>query len=237
MNKFLLGSAAILFILFGVIVFTRFNSSEPDTTSQNTAIQQAETNLPEAPAQQEQTPIAVLPQLGNPEAQVTIVEFIDYKCPNCNRFHRGVGSELKEKYLDTGIARIEVRQLPFIGLDSERAAQGAYCAAEQNSFSNYNDAVFNYLWDTGYATGDFSMEFEDVLTTDKLADLAGESVDSALFTTCITEERYASAVEADMNLAQVSGVRGTPSFIIGNRTLSNQQPLSVFESLINLELR
>src|SRR5215813_13611341 len=74
--------------------------------------------------------------LGSKEAPVTIVEFTDYQCPFCQRFHVTTFPELKKKYVDTGKARFFSRDMPLIELHSNamRAAQASRCAGEQNQY-------------------------------------------------------------------------------------------------------
>jgi len=82
--------------------------------------------------------------IGNQEAPVTLVEYLDFKC-QCNQFHQTTAKELKQAYVDTNKAKIEVRAFPFLGPDSGRALRGAYCANVQGLFEPYHDVVLDYI--------------------------------------------------------------------------------------------
>ena len=64
------------------------------------------------------------PMLGSKNAPLTIVEFTDYQCPFCQRFHTMVFGDLKKNYIDTGKVRFYSRDLPLDSLhpNATRAA-------------------------------------------------------------------------------------------------------------------
>lgn len=174
--------------------------------------------------------------IGNPEAQVSVVEYADYKCPNCNRFSRTTETELFEKYSDDQL-NIEVRQTPIIGPDSANAARGAYCANDQGIFEKYHQNVLNFMWDNYYSSSNFAAEFETILTTDKLAELiANEDINTEEFKSCVNSDKYNPALDRDLLAAADDGVRGTPGFAIGGQSFVGLQPLSVFSALIDSQL-
>ena len=62
--------------------------------------------------------------LGSKDAPVTMVEFTDYQCPFCQRFHTTVFAELKKNYIDTGKVRFYSRDLPLDQLHPNAIAGG-----------------------------------------------------------------------------------------------------------------
>src|SRR5262249_34610175 len=73
--------------------------------------------------------------VGRDDAPVTIVEFSDYECPFCRRFHLETFPELKKNYVDTGKVRFVSRDLPLdIHANAFRAALTARCAGDQGRF-------------------------------------------------------------------------------------------------------
>ena len=73
--------------------------------------------------------------MGSEKAPLTIVEFTDYQCPYCQRFHLTTFTALKEKYIDSGVARFYSRDLPLeMHRNALRAAEAARCAGEQGHF-------------------------------------------------------------------------------------------------------
>src|ERR1700757_2921831 len=67
--------------------------------------------------------------LGSKDAPITMVEFTDYQCPFCQRFHTTVFNEIKKNYIDTGKVRFYSRDLPLDSMhpNAIRAAQAARC--------------------------------------------------------------------------------------------------------------
>lgn len=193
-----------------------------------------------------QTPISEQPStgrdkntlvIGNNKAPVTLVEYADFKCPNCAKFHQQAGQGVRQDYVDTGGVKLDFRGIAIIGPDSSRAAQGAYCANEQSKFTAYHDAVYNYMWNNFYKAGNYQAEFDNVLTTEKLVEIAAQQgMTKAAFTTCLNNEKYADTIQDNLDAAAEDGVRGTPTFIIGDQVVTGPQPYSVFQTLLDLEL-
>src|SRR5260370_38339283 len=71
--------------------------------------------------------------IGRADAPVTLVEFADYKCPFCKRFHTDAYAELKKSYIATGKLRFVSRDLPLeFHPFALKAADAARCAGHQN---------------------------------------------------------------------------------------------------------
>src|SRR6266699_53853 len=101
---------------------------------------------PPAPAPEQITRAKVtlegVPMMGSKDAPLTIVEFTDYQCPFCQRFHVTTFSDLKKNYIDTGKVRFYSRDLPLdFHANAMRAAQAGRCAAEQNKFWELRDVM------------------------------------------------------------------------------------------------
>ena len=70
--------------------------------------------------------------LGREDAPLTLIEFTDYECPFCGRFHADAFVDLKKNYIDTGKVRFVSRDLPLsFHSNALGAAEGARCAGEQ----------------------------------------------------------------------------------------------------------
>ena len=81
--------------------------------------------------------------LGDPDAPVTIIEYGDFQCPFCARFHEQVSPRLREEYIKTGKARMVFRNFQFLGPESVAAAEAAECAKDQGKFWTYHDAIYD----------------------------------------------------------------------------------------------
>lgn len=230
----LLIALAILSLGFYFVTFSSTDEQEDTSSSSST---QQQTNADD----EDDFPSEVGPKLiiGNGEADVFIIEFIDYKCPNCNTFHNTTKREIEQEY--GGRVAFEIHQTPFIGPDSGRAARGAYCSHIYGDvFEEYNDTVFGYMFDNYYSQNNLSAEFEDILTAEVLGALytesGGKDLDSFLECTA-DQEKINLYINADQLLAAEKEVRGTPSFAVGDTSLIGPQQFSVFKALIEAELR
>jgi protein-disulfide isomerase len=167
-------------------------------------------------------PIDGNPVLGSDKAAITLVEFSDYECPFCRRWHAEVLPKIQEKYGDK--IRLVYRDFPLSSIHANAipAAEAADCAGEQKHYWEFNNQVF--------AT-------EDPLgnsTYEAIAKNIGLDVNS--FKKCVDERRYQKEVENDLNFATQLGVRSTPTFFINGLAVVGAQPFEVFEQIIDLEL-
>jgi len=163
--------------------------------------------------------------LGSKAAPLTIVEFTDYQCPFCQRFHMTVFGDLRKEYIDTGKVRFYSRDLPLDSIhpNAHRAAEAARCAADQHQF-----------WTLRAEMG----EHPDKLDLDSLlADAKGLKMDVPQFRTCVESKKYKDAIDGDLLEAMRIGADGTPAFVIGKSTaegvdgelMVGAQPLIEFE--------
>lgn len=134
----------------------------------------------------------------NPDGDVTIVEFFDYRCPYC----RAVAPRLAQlKKQDRGI-RYVYKEWPILGPVSKVAARAALAARKQGRYEEYHEALMTY---PGQLTekGVFKTAERLGLDVDRLrADMEAPEIAAALARTG--------------DLAQALGITGTPAFVIGN---------------------
>lgn len=176
--------------------------------------------------------------IGSKTAPATITEYGDFKCPSCGQFHQEAGKQLRASYIKENKLKIVFRPMAVIGPDSERSAVGAYCAQNQGKFTEYHDAVYNYMWDNYYKARDFSAEYQDILTSKLLSSIAQEvGIVPATFESCLNETSKAEKVAINQKTAQQIGVRGTPTFSVNNQLVVGPQPYNVFKSLVDIQLK
>jgi protein-disulfide isomerase len=144
------------------------------------------------------------PTLGADDAKVTLVEYTDYQCPFCKRFHDKTWPELKSKYVDTGKVRYEVRDMPLSFHEKAMpAAIASRCAGEQGQFWPVHETLFNA---------------QDSLSPAMIRKTAlGAGVVAATFDACVANPATKAAVEADIAEAEKIGVTGTPGFVIATK--------------------
>ena len=177
--------------------------------------------------------IAAAPALGSDDALVTIVEFGDYQCTWCYRWHEGTKDTLVADYVDTGMVRFLFKDFPINDLSdraSSLAAEASYCAADQGKYWDYHDEVYSN-WD-GENTGWVSRA-----SLERFAGDAGVS-DMDAFSQCLDSGKYTSTVRENYNLARSVGLDATPSFIVlvegeTPQLIRGAHPYSTFERVIN----
>jgi protein-disulfide isomerase len=174
-----------------------------------------------------QLAIGADPVIGAPDAPVTVVEFIDYECPYCQRFAQETFPQLKANYIDTGKVRYVARDFPLRNHPRARpAAIAAACAGEQGRFWEMHEALLGAAGQLRDA--DF----------DRHAERLG--LDRARFDACRGEARHEARLTADFQAARALGVGGTPSFLVGKsrgsvaqgRLLQGDEDYAAFERAI-----
>jgi protein-disulfide isomerase len=177
--------------------------------------------------------ISAAPALGSDDALVTIVEFGDYQCTWCYRWHEGTKDTLVADYVDTGMVRFLFKDFPINDLSdraSSLAAEASYCAADQGKYWDYHDEVYSN-WD-GENTGWVSRA-----SLERFAEDAGVS-DMDEFSECLDSGKYTNTVRENYNLARSVGLDATPSFIVlvngeTPQLMRGAHPYSTFERVIN----
>ncbi len=72
--------------------------------------------------------------LGNPNAKISIVEFGDYQCTFCYKFHDDTMKKIIERYVVDGKVNFAYKDFPLNGPPSIMASEGSYCAQDQGKF-------------------------------------------------------------------------------------------------------
>src|SRR6185436_14084321 len=149
-----------------------------------------------------------------------VIEYADFQCPYCLQFWQETEPQLIEEYVNTGKVYFEFRAFPIIGPESYLAAEGAYCAGDQDKFWEFHDTLFTN-W-SGENAGDFTRE--------KLL-LYAESVELNLdeFQECLDGGKYKEIVEQGKEQAKADGVRATPTFMINGFKVEGAQPFEVLQ--------
>ena len=162
--------------------------------------------------------------LGHANAPVTIVEYTDYQCPFCQRYYQETFSQIKANFIDTGMVRYVFKDFPLTQIHPQAVAASvsAHCAREQDRFLEMHGLLF-----------DTQKEWSGIDPTEKFVELAqGLGIDTEAFRSCLSQNNYASAIDADMQEGVGFGVRGTPAFFINGTFLSGAQPYQVFQQAI-----
>ena len=206
-------------ILVGYVAWGRAPAAAPRAANNEPPAAAAE---PERQIRRYDIPTEGFASLGPADAPITIVEFSDYQCPYCKRWHDEVYASLMAAY--PGQIRIVYRNLPLTSIHPQAmpAAEASLCAGEQNAFWQYHEKLFEN-----------SASLSDDLYPALASDLG---LDAASFESCLAERKYQDEIKADMQFAIGLGVQSTPTFFINGLALVGAQPLDVFQQVIDDEL-
>lgn len=162
--------------------------------------------------------------LGAVDAPVTMVMYADFRCPFCAKFSRDIEPELVDRYVESGTLRIEWRDFPIFGKQSEVAARAGRAAAEQGKFWEYNRAIYE----------DSPPRGKPDLTRQVLLDYAREvgMPDREKFTAALDDSRFDDSINADLREGRSIGVSSTPTFVINGEPVLGAQPLDTFVEII-----
>lgn len=155
-----------------------------------------------APGKPQTVPIDTSRALGAATARVAIVEFADYRCPSCRRFHVSTLPELQTRYISSGKVRFFYKDFPVVDpTQSVRAAMVAHCAGKQGKYWEMQELLFT----------------EQARVGDELyAELAEElRLDKGGLDTCLRSPAARRRVETDRVDGHKLNIRGTPSFVLG----------------------
>ena len=163
------------------------------------------------------------PIMGNSDAPITILEWGDYQCTYCYKFHQNTINIINDDYIKTGKVNLIFKDFPLNGPDSLLAAEATYCAEDQNKYWQYHNELYKN-WG-GERTG--------WITRDSLNSFAGSvNLDLEQFNTCLDERKYQDRVIALYEFGKEIGIDATPSFLIFNEEkaikIRGNQPLDIF---------
>lgn len=166
------------------------------------------------------------PTIGDENAPVTIIEFSDYECPFCAKWHSESYDSLKADYIDTGKVKLVYKDFP---LSFHERATPASLAANCVQAQLGNEKYFEYH-NTLFGN-------QQTLTDANLKSWAVNlGADATQFETCIADPKMTTEIQEDFAEGASLGVSGTPSFFINGNLVVGAQPYSVLKQAIEKEL-
>lgn len=220
MNKILIGIAALLILGVGYMLTTQSDDSAYDKAMLASVLNVEDERLTK----------------GEETAPVKIVEYTDILCPSCARANEEVIPQIEENYVETGKAHYEVRVVAMITPDSQRAAEGAYCAAEQDKFWEYLDTAYTKTWQNYYSKNVSPTDIP-LFSESGIASFArGLDIDIAPWEACMASDKYVEVIEKNQADMRRIKAYGTPHFVINGTSYSGAPPYSAFKGAIDAEL-
>ena len=172
--------------------------------------------------------------LGNKDANITVIEFADYRCPFCHKFHQETFDKLVTNFINTGKAKYLFKD--FVVNDrgeykgSMQAAVASHCAAEQDKYWEYLKEIYK----------NFKPEPQQWVTLDSLVQFANnvQIQDIEKFKSCVESNKYQNQIQESGSLAKQLGITGTPSFVVLKNdkietTFPGAVPYEYFEKTLN----
>jgi protein-disulfide isomerase len=153
------------------------------------------------------------PVLGNPDGDVTLVEFFDYRCGYC----RIMAEPMQELIAQDPELRIVMKEFPILGPDSLLASRAALAAHRQGGYEAMHWALL-------------AANRIDEAVIRELAEDQGLDVDQLLAD--MQAEPVAAHIQENIRLAQGLNINGTPSFVIGQTVLPGAVPVERLVGLV-----
>jgi protein-disulfide isomerase len=157
-----------------------------------------------------------IPVAGNPQGDVTIVEYFDYNCPYCRKLE----PELRQVVQDDGKVKLVYKDWPVLGPVSVAAARLALATKYQDKYVAAHDAL---------------MSSASRLTEPRIRELlaqAGIDVDRAAKDMATNGKAIDAVLTRNSDQASAFGFRGTPSFIIGKFRVPGALTMAQFDQAI-----
>ena len=154
------------------------------------------------------------PVAGPASADVTIVEFFDYRCPYCKQ----VAGPLAQLTRNDPKLRIIYKELPILGPDSVIASRAALAANLQGAYHKFHGALMTRRGTLDEAT--------------VLAMAKESGLDAVRLKSDMDRPEIAAHIERNRALARDLGIRGTPAFIIGERVIPGAVDLDTLRNLV-----
>ena len=145
-----------------------------------------------------------MPEKGNANSEIVLVEFGDYRCPYCRKAYplikdvlASVGKKVKFVYLDYPLQEVGPSKL---------LAQGAYCANKYGKFWQYHEQAFSTAEPANY---DFPLKFAKE-----------QKIDEVKFQECMNSTEAEKYVDASRAQGVKIGLESTPSFYLNGKQIS-----------------
>jgi protein-disulfide isomerase len=163
------------------------------------------------------------PFLGKESAPVSIIEFGDYKCPNCKNFSEEVVPVIKQELVDTGKAKFYFFNDSFISTDSIRSAKFAesvYQELGNETFWKFHDLLYSKQpKDPKYEKMDV---YDEKFLVNTLKEIASDS-DVNKVVDNFHAKKSDAAWQKDMDYAEKLGVSGTPTIFVDGKLFTGTQ--------------
>ncbi len=156
--------------------------------------------------------------IGSDDAPIRILAFSDFTCPACQRFATAVEPGMRTDFINTGKVQLKYYDFPLGGNGEHRwgflAARAGRCAADQNKFWEFHDALFRNQNTWAFTSKAPNDEFSKYIVE--------IGADANAFKTCLNSDKHADVVSATHALGESLGVGSTPTLFMNGRQLGQE---------------
>ena len=154
---------------------------------------------------------------GNPDGDVTVVEFFDYRCPYCRGWMPKINAMLEE---DPNI-RLMLKEYPILRPDSLTASQAAIASIPQGNYKEFHNAL---------------LAAKGTLSEEAVMEIAAElGLDTERLKADIKDIRVQDTIDKNKALAKALELLGSPTFIVGDQFFEPWLSVDEFKAMIAAE--
>jgi protein-disulfide isomerase len=186
-------------VAIGALSATAFGEGFDDTLSRDAVLRDPE-----------------IPVLGNPQGDLTVVEYFDYQCPYCKK----LAPEIAQVVREDGKIRLVLKDWPIFGAVSKAAAELALAAKYQNKYQDAHDALIG------------AKEKLSDANIPELLTKAGVDVEKAKQDLQAHQKTIEDLLIHNNAQADAFGFQGTPGFIVGFFRVPAVVEMKVFKQII-----
>ncbi len=174
-----------------------------------------------APARAADKPWAIDEVMGKQDAPITIIEYSSLTCPHCAVFHKKTLPEIRTNWIDTGKAKLILRDFPLDPL-AQAAAMIAHCSGDRYF------AFINAFFESQEQWARAPSPLAAMKTIAKLGGMSEDQVDK-----CLDDRTLLNEINARKDDGQARyNIDSTPSFIIGGKLYSGDMSYEQFDKLL-----
>lgn len=160
--------------------------------------------------------------IGNPNSNLTIVEFFDPNSPFCEKYYKKIYEQIYQNYIKTGKVKYVFKYFPQqIHKNSFNTSLAIECAREQLNGIKYKDKVLE-------------LKNKDIVSLKNLAKDLNLSL--IKFNDCLDSRKYENIIYANIEEAKILDIKVTPTLIINNQKIEGLKPYSYYKKIIENNL-
>jgi len=207
-RNIVIGMVALV-VLSGVI-FTVLDKRSGSETALPASIEQIDGSKNGAPLKAEVLPENDYGIVFNADAPLSINIWEDFQCPFCKYFETAM-SDYIEELVRNKEAKVTYHMTSFLGMESKRATNAAYCSVDEGRFLEFHRAIYTVQ----------GAENSGIFSNKNLVEIGKRlGITSPTFESCVNDNKYGDTVEKVYQSMAKNKVEGTPTVFINGKLWS-----------------